>query len=231
MGNQRKFKRAVQSFAEARLAPSTIRKLNNGVNRNFVDLAEREHPDLARDHREPEWRGIFPDVQLGPPKTPNEVIGEIKVLYEFTKRGFYSCNVAYDREKLQNRRDGFEGFLFQVVFFTELPGYEYPPGTWSYPGPNECPVKKHCGPRTASRGKRGIDWQYQYLHKNLLKEEPAWSALGEDVKRLEMSSEDELAAISRRYEKVFCPDPGYQWEFRPEIHLANAAVGCAIWSY
>jgi hypothetical protein len=231
VGNRRKFIRAVRSFSDARIAQSTTEKLGKGVNTNFVDLVEREYPHLAPVRRNRAWRGIIPDFRFGPAGTGGEVIGEIKALYDFTSLKFYSGPVAYDREKLlRNRSTKFAGYLFQVVFFTQLPGYNYPPGIWSYPGPKGFPEEKHCGTRTASVVNETIDTQYQYL-RTFLKEEPAWSALGENVKRLEMRSEDELAAISRRFKSVFRPDPGESWEFRPETHFARAAIGCAIWSY
>jgi hypothetical protein len=225
-----KFRRAVRSFTEAGLPVQTAERLAKGVNGNFVELIESRHSHLKPVHgNRGHGKGTRPDFRFGATGTGQEVIGEIKVVYDLTIPAFYGHKdrhgVADDRDKLLKiRAAGFAGHLFQIVFFAQLPNFDYPPGCWY------APAWKHCvWARRQYAGYRGIDAQYRYL-RTLLTDEPIGTAAGPTIRRLSSPSDGAITAMSSRFASVFRPDDG-DWKFNPLQHLAEAAVGYSIWTY
>jgi hypothetical protein len=220
----------VRSFSEAGLPAQTTERLGKGVNDNLVKLIEQRHPNLGqvkgnRGH----GKGTRPDFRFGPAGSTAEVMGEVKAIYDLTMPSFYGHKdrhgVTDDRDKLLTARaGGFVGELFQVVFFAQLPRFEYPPGCWYGP------AWKHCAlARRQYAGYRGIDAQFRYL-RTFITDDPTTGAGGPVTRRLGPPSSKVLDAMSCRFSAVFRPDDD-KWVFDPQTHLVDAAVGYAVWQY
>lgn len=224
-----KFRRALRSFVDAGLRPRLAAQLTAGVNGNLASLLEQRHP-----HLEPflpnRGRGrTRPDIRFGQPGSAQEVIAEVKAVFDLTIPAFYGHKdkhgVADDRDKLLAiRSEGFTGQLYQIVFFVQLPSFDCPVGEW-YPPQwkrSSCPWRQY-------PGIRGIARQYQYLRQYLI-EQPVWPSQPPSVHPLRHVSAETLNCMARRFAAVFHPDDK-DWTFCPERHLADAAAGCAIWRY
>lgn len=134
--NGPEFCRVVRSLAPFGLPAGLSARLLKGVNGNLAALVETRHPHLHPFSPNKSWRGIRPDLHFGTPGTNGEVLAEEKGIHDLTEKKFYgggghSHCAANDRNKLLKiRASGFQGQLFQIVFFLQLPEFERPAGTW-----------------------------------------------------------------------------------------------------
>jgi hypothetical protein len=219
------FSRVVRSFASFGLPAALGSQLLKGVNGNLAALVNDRYPHLQPFSPNKRWRGIRPDMHFGPPDTTDEVVAEVKGLHDLTTRRFYggrghSHSVANDRQKLLKiRASGFNGHLFQIVFFLQLPAFERPTGIWKR-------TLKRSEAWRNYRAITGVESQYSYL-RGFLVDEPVH---GPVIHPLTELAADTLNCMSRRYSEGYTPDD-MSWSFSPARHLAKAAVGCAIWQY
>jgi hypothetical protein len=140
---------------------------------------------------------------------------ETKMSFDCTQAKYYA-EIRRDREKLL---DESTDQLYQVVYMVALPGYYYPPGTW-----NGCPTKK---PRAVQN--LGLLAQWRAVQGAI-----PYAAVrgGEDPVVLPFEQEAiDLAVpyIRSLLSNVF--QPSTCWQFDPQQHLANAAVGIALWQW
>jgi hypothetical protein len=92
-------------------------------------------------------------------------------------RNIHYVSVAEDRAKLERERSGgFQGDLFLVVFFVQMPAFDYPRGLWSGRDRESCCRKDWLV-------KSGIASQYEELSRRLTAP-PAWPNDGPRVRRL-----------------------------------------------
>lgn len=226
-GSNTSFRRAIRSFADAGLPRPVVDRLNLGVNGNLASLLEFRHPHVKPIEANKGRGKERPDIRF-PIGCADEAIVEVKVIHGQTIPAFYGHKegngVAHDRDKLLAiRREGFLGHLFQVVYFTQLPAFEYPAGDWY------SPATVRYQARSDYAGFRRISEQYRYL-RTFLPETPAWPSEAPAVHELSMPEGDVLECITRRFGTVFRPDDP-SWAFSPVKHFADAAAGCAIWEF
>ncbi len=220
------FCRVVSSYNNFGLPPQLCSRLLKGVNGNLAALVEDRYPHLLPFTPNLGWKDIRPDLHFGRVDSTDEVIAEIKAVFDLTTRGFYSGkdhSVADDLKKLRKiRADGFKGHLFQVVFFTQLPFFERPGGTWMSSGNRSKAWKDF-------RVNSGIEAQYRYLRRFIV-ETPAWPADAPHVHTLVEFGAEMLTCMTRRYTENYKPDDR-DWNFVAQRDLADAAAGFAIWEY
>lgn len=144
----------------------------------------------------------------------------MKQVYDLTYSKYYPA-VAGDRDKLlAERAAGTADDLLQVVFFLQLPNFQYPAGRWY--GHKSCPG------RGSYEVAVGIHQQYGRLVPAL--GPCTWPAGGpEIVELLAPATADEIEFAARWLRSVFEPNVG--WQFSPAQHLAEAKAGVAIWSW
>jgi hypothetical protein len=145
---------------------------------------------------------------------------ESKQVYDLTL-GKYYPKVGEDRDKLLALGSSMPGVgLYQVVWFIQLPAYDYPAGRWY--GHKDCPG------RTRYLVRSGIESQYAAVRSML--GEATWPETGPLVVSLEDLAEAAVAKAAKRWMKqIFAPASA--WKFDPKRHLLGAAIGVAAWKH
>jgi hypothetical protein len=228
-----KYQRSITTFRQAAdLTPlgfssALIDSLGQGVNTNLINILRFQNPEFGEIHDDRPWCGIEPDIRWG--NGTDETIVEIKAIYECSISKYYGSkriqegSLAKDVEKLRAmRRRAFEGKLFQIVFFRQMPNYEYGPGK-SFDGS----WRAH-GCRAASLNCLTIESQFREARKYLL-DEPVWPKAAPAIVPLVLPIHLHNPTILW-FKKTFQPDDS-SWSFDPVAQLAKAAVSCAIWQY
>lgn len=210
----RGFRESVDSFQAVGVSAMLVQQLKKGINGCLADMIQFS-PEILGQVTQNKSR--VPDLMFRTKSA--EVYVEIKLVYDCTFLKYYP-SVAEDALKLKmcavpNRE------LIQIVFFTELPNYYYPSGTWY--------GKKWAKDRRGWLVKRGIDDQFATLQRHLTSS-PTWPAAAPYRQELQFPCEaiDE-ARLGRWFQSVFQPDN--RWEFRAPEQLHGAAVGVAIWDW
>jgi hypothetical protein len=198
----------VQGFSE-RLTTC----LDKGVNGNLAGCI-CQHPNVdASSVSQHQSRGS--DIRFRT-KDGVRVEVEVKAVGDGTFAKSYPV-VANDLLKLAGRPDK-TTFAYAVVFFIQLPHFDYPSGCWY------SSAKRYPG-RTCV--KKGIDTQFEYL-MNFTKERPWWrdGEVHKHALSFALAGVEERT-LRDRYSAVFRSDR--PWSFEAVTHLRDAQVGCAIW--
>jgi hypothetical protein len=213
--NQR-FKRYVASYQSVGIPDELLTQLRLGTNGNLKLVLERQNTHFGNVTR---TTGKGQDLSYFPSHGNRETKIEVKLVYDCTYAKYYN-SVADDWNKLVRvRNEGFTGDLFLVVFFTQLPCYDYPPGTSSRTQEKSLGRRRHlvnCG----------ITAQYRELLRRLTRE-PAWPLEAPHIHKLSLPTTSILATVGAWLRADWIPDE--PWQFVPALHLAEAAVGVAIW--
>lgn len=161
------FREAVDWYDGAGLPAPLSAKLRMGINVNLAHaLRALDDPPPNIEHTSTR-SGKYPDVCYGHNADGSATIVEVKPAYDMTMPKWYPI-IAADGEKLINfRAQGHASHLLQVVFFLQLPNFDYPAGSW-YGSHRKCPG------RSAYPGFRGIQRQYAQLRRYL--PEPTYPA-------------------------------------------------------
>jgi hypothetical protein len=216
------FAKYVYSYESVGLELHMLTKLRQGTNGNLCGLLRGDERILndsvtwdqyekGRDH------GKRPDIVFDFANGQACVL-EIKLVHDCTKEKYFG-NVSADIKKLECICGDRLGFL--IVFFTQLPHFDYPAGSWSHVG-------KFYEERRTDTNIVGIDKQYSHLRKLL--PPAAWPNGDLPFRRNLIASQSILDKIPLRYQSVFTPSR-LGWNFDPDRHLRDAQVGVAIWSH
>jgi hypothetical protein len=214
----RAFRESIDWYEKAGLSQELAAKLRMGINRNLVELLARAKGAPPNIEYNPTRSGKRPDICFGHRSDGTATI-EVKVACDTTLAKYYPIIIG-DGEKLR-RLAGSPGHAIQVVFFVQLPGFDYPPGSWYVPGSKQCPA------RGGYPGYRGIAAQYQAVRRGL--PPPSWPGDEPYIADLTLSDPDLEAIITRWFQMIF--RPATLWRFDKRKHLEDAAVGCAIWQH
>ncbi|MDB5357027.1 MAG: hypothetical protein JWN24_3480 [Phycisphaerales bacterium] len=121
------FKRSIEARAEAGVPESLLGLLREGTNGNLKSILERRGPGVGKVVR---TKGKGQDLAFEKWENGAPAKIEVKLVYDCTLPKYYG-SVAADWDKLQEvRLRRFAGDLFLVVFFVQLPGFDYPSGQW-----------------------------------------------------------------------------------------------------
>lgn len=227
-GSNARFRHQIDILSSCGCPATAVARLLDGVNGNIARLIEAQHPELGPFHANAGRNGHFrPDVWFGIPNSLGETVVEIKAIYEMTMPKFYSLAgshcVADDRAKLMAIRQAeqdFIGNLIQLVFFLELPNYDYPAGESLH----RQGWKRH-KPRKHYRRFETIEQQFEELRKYL--PPPTFPSCDAPNVSVVPPPTLEIAEALRRWcEKTYRPDE--QWCLQVE-HMTGVRVGYAIW--
>lgn len=227
VGSAPKFSESLAHYRAAGVSEQLATTLAAGINRSLARMVEQCAPSVGAVRYNAANKGVIPDLCFGPVGERSETIAEVKLVYDFTGADWYGeKGVTGDASKLRAmRREGFVGHLIQIVFFVQLPGLEYPAGDW-YPPTwaswrSRTEMLRRCFP--------GIPAQYARLRRHMTAA-PAWPpGDAPHVQSLPKPSPELSATIERFYGRVF--RPSCPWRFDASAHLADAAVGVAIWKH
>jgi hypothetical protein len=220
-GGSKWFRRAIESYDQVGVPAQIIGALRTGINGNLKALLETTALSAQRRKQPPKICNSRDRIDL----LLRQVDGgctafvEVKRLFDCTIARYYS-DVAGDRGKLQ-RYVGHGIECYQVVFFTQLPYFRYPPGVW-YP-----PENKRWKAREITW--LGIEAQFARL-MTLMPEPPTWPAGPNGPFLRDIASPTSNVTdthLLRRYGQIFTPD--CEWLFNATEQLRDAKVGVAIW--
>jgi len=214
----RVFRESVVSYENAGVTGPLISQLRGGINERLASAIQQT--GLAADPvmRNPS-KGS--DLKFSTRNTGTPVEIEVKMIYDMTFKKYYT-SIVDDIRKLEALRiAGFPGELFLIVFFIQLPGMDYPAGTWYQ--------NKPCKSRSGFLVVSGIQDQYKCLREQMTKA-PIWpNAEPLPAYRLvHPTAEVSEHLLMRWFESVF--QPRGPWKFTAATHLRDAAVGVAIWN-
>jgi hypothetical protein len=196
---KRGFPNAVKRYTEAGVAGDLLLQLQNGVNGNLFDALQSEPLNKSVVRR----TGRGQDLTFTHASSDHTAKIEVKLLFDCSYSKHYQ-STADDWDKLAKvRTSPSNDDLFLVVFFQQMPQYDYP-GRKGYL--NQC----------------GIHAQFQKLRMHMAGK-PAGPQNGLCVHQLAAltSQTHELASKGRPVRP--------NWKLNPEIHLQDASVGFAIW--
>lgn len=206
------FAESCRSMRDAGLPSAVLEDVAAGINARF-ERAIRSLEPAATVLRNP---SRVPDLEVC--VGSERACIESKQIYDLTMPKYYP-KVAEDGRKLREGASGvFEGELFQVVFFIQVPSFDYPRGRWY--------GNKDCKARSGYAGIRGIQGQYRAVMS--LIGAATWPVGGPHVVSLEALADVPIADTARRWmDQIFVPwEP---WAFDPRTHLRDASVGVALW--
>jgi len=141
----------------------------------------------------------------------------MKPIYDMILPKYYPIAAA-DLDKLNAvRASGSLAELFFVVFFAQLPNYDYPPGIWYG---ERCDLS-----RSGFPGFRGIRSQYERLRQYIPRCQD-WPVQGPALHACKWTGDPN--ELRRWFGALF--QPLGTWRFDPAVQLKDAAVAAAIWS-
>jgi hypothetical protein len=220
-GSAPHFQKCVKAYEDVGAQPGLIQQLSAGINDNLLKNF-RSLPQVVGAIRRNKAAGkggrLRPDFEFSTDQA--EILVECKMLYDCTGDKYYE-STASDYQKLASYSSP-RSRLFQVVFFVQLPGYDYPPGTWF-------DNRRPHGSRAVML--RGIDAQYARLRRSL-PQSPAWPGPEPFKRALHFpTSEVNVDFLQRWYTHSFRPESERDntWRFDSGAHLQDSAVGLAIW--
>lgn len=137
--------------------------------------------------------------------------------------GKYYAEVAEDRRKLLQHQQSYpEDDIYQVVFFVQLPHFDYPAGIWY--------GHKRCKARGEYLVAKTLSSQYDRVVRNIGRD-ATWPGTCPLIQKLTWPQAGiREGVVSGWFQQVFEPFDGLA-EFSPAQHLKDAAVGTAIWEY
>lgn len=211
--NRRKsksFLHYVESVEAVGVDSKLLERLHGGINAALGNILQKR-PDVRQASRRTNG---FPDVQFDDP-TAHHADVQVKLVHDGTGRQYYD-KVSADKATLARG----SGARLQVVFFTQLPCFHYPPGCWY--GEATSSPKRRCH-------EPGIARQSALVVAKL-GAPPTWPAGEVFTHRLAFpTAHVDEALLLARYQQVFKPD--VPWPFVAAEQLKDAAVGVAIWQW
>jgi hypothetical protein len=199
---------AIASYVSAGLPPRVADAMRLGINGN-LESQLKLHSKLGTCANQRVADKSRPDIRLLNSSGESAALVESKLVFDCTTLKYYP-KIAADWTKIVGYRTTFPtARLFLVVFFLQLPFYEYLEGL----GSRQCI-------------RRGIAQQYQQL-RSVLNQKPVWPGDGIFVRPLAtIVDADVRNAVCNRF------DVAWQLKgksFQLERQLRDAAVGFAIW--
>lgn len=193
------FPKAVDAYVAAGLTGKMLKQVCNGVNGNLLALL-KDDPDVCDPVRR---TGEGQDLTFSNRQTGRPASVEVKLLFDCSQSKHYATT-ARDWDKLEKvRASGTSGDLFLVVFFHQMPNYDYPK-------------------RSGYLHHQGIGAQFAELRR-YIDRPPLWPVPAPYTHLIGPPSAEVKDLLLKRW------PPRIDWKLDLSAHLREAGVGVAIW--